>query len=85
MKKDTIKVKTFGIKGLFSNIQSFFKETFDDLGGEGSIQDILDSKSVNSRLSDAEIDYFEDSTIENVRIQLTIFRSLKETKRYASK
>ena len=68
IKKDTIKVKSFGIRGIFSNISSFVKEAIDDLGGEGSLQDILDSKSINSRLSDAEIDYFEDSTVENVSL-----------------
>ena len=66
--KRYIKVKSFGIRGIFSNISSFVKEAIDDLGGEGSLQDILDSKSINSRLSDAEIDYFEDSTVENVSL-----------------
>lgn len=67
VKKGTIVVKSFGIRGVFSNITSFMKEAIDDLGGEGGIQDILDSKSVNYRISDEEIDNFENNTVESVR------------------
>ena len=67
VKKGTIKVMSFGIRGIFSGIQSLIKNAFDDLGGEGNIPDLLDSKSANLKISEAEIDKFEDNTVDSVR------------------
>ena len=66
IKKNTIKVKAFGVKGVFSNIKSFMKEVFEDLGGDNTLENILDAKSFNSHLSKAEIEKFEINTVNSV-------------------
>ena len=86
IKRNTIKVKSFGFKGVFSNIKSFAKDAITDLGGYGTVEDILKAKSINAQLSDADIDKFETNTVNSVSLLSNmILRLLKVTKRFAKR